>query len=317
MASKPDLAVIIVTWNVRDLALACLRSVYEDSSASGLSVRCVVVDNASSDHTAEAIRKESPQTDVIEPGENTGFARGNNIGLRALGSPDLPEFPPYVLLLNPDTVVHRGALRNLIDAMEQTHAGLSGARLIYGDGSFQHSAFGFPGLAQLWIDLFPTPTRLQESRINGRYSRKLYQGTRPFRVDHPLGATFMLRREVIQTTGLFDEQFHLYCEEIDWALRIRRAGWEAICVPTAEVVHYGGQSTSQVRPQSIINLWAARLRLYRKHYSALKCRMATIILRAGMARLIRITMRDSSVDAAEAKSLVDAYREVVRLSYRL
>ena len=106
-------------------------------------------------------------------------------------------------------------------AMEQTGAGLSGARLIYGDGSFQHSAFSFPGLVQLILDLFVAPARLYESELNGRYPRTLYEQQEPFEVDHPLGATFMLRREAIRDTGLFDEQFRLYCEEIDWAMRIK------------------------------------------------------------------------------------------------
>lgn len=317
MAQSRELAIIIVTWNVRDLACACLRTVFEDADASGLGIRCIVVDNASSDGTAEAIRAEFPSVKVLEPHENVGFARGNNLGLKALSAPGSAGYPPYVLLLNPDTVVRPGALTALIGAMEQTGAGLAGARLVYGDGTFQHSAFGFPGLEQLWIDQFPVPGKLRESRINGRYPRSWYASGKPFRVDHPLGATFMLRRDVIEQTGMFDEQFRLYCEEIDWAMRIKKAGWDAICAPEAVVVHYGGQSTSQVRPESAINLWTARLRLYRKHYHPIKRLASSVIVRAGMNRLIQATARDSSLDDATAKALVDAYREVIRLTYRL
>jgi GT2 family glycosyltransferase len=198
--------------------------------------------------------------------------------------------------------------------MESTGAGLGGARLVYADGSFQHSAFAFPGLAQLFIDLFPVPVRLRESRLNGRYPRSLYQGTEPFEVDHPLGATFLLRREAIQQTGLFDERFHLYCEEIDWAMRIHQAGWRAICIPQAEIIHLEGQSTRQVRPQSIINLWTARLKLYAKHYPPLKRWLAGQLVRMGMNRLIRQTARDSSRSEAERRQLVEAYRTVIRLS---
>jgi len=314
MVAPAELAIVIVTWNVRDLALACLRSVFDDAAASDLALRCVVVDNASSDGTASAIRREFPQAKLIEPGGNLGFARGNNAGIMALGEADNSDFPRYVLCLNPDTVVRQGALRKLIKAMEESEAGLAGARLVYGDGSFQHSAFAFPGLAQLTIDLFPTPARIQESWINGRYPRRLYEGARPFKVDHPLGATFMVRREVIQQVGLFDEQFHLYCEEIDWAMRIRRAGWRTVCVPAAEVVHYGGQSTTQVKPQSALNLWTARLALYRKHYRPIKQRIAEIIVRAGMRRLIRETQLNESLDDASRGDLIDAYDRVIRLT---
>ncbi len=308
------LAVVIVTWNVRDLALDCLRSVYDDLARGDLRGEVWVVDNASTDGTADAIRRDFPQVTLLEPGENLGFAGGNNLALRTMGFPGGGDLPEYVLLLNPDTVVRPGALRALIDGLEASGAGLAGARLVYGDGSFQHSAFGFPGLGQLVIDLFPVPGRLVESRINGRYPRALYEGQQPFEVDHPLGATFLLRREVIRQVGMFDRSFYLYCEEIDWAMRIRAAGWKAVCVPTAVVVHYGGQSTGQVQPQSVVNLWTARLRLYRKHYGPLKRWLAAWIVRAGMNRLIKVAARDSSQSEETRRVLVDAYWEVIRLT---
>lgn len=319
MPAQPRLSIIIVTWNVRDLVLDCLRSVFEDLARTDLTADVWVVDNASSDGTPDAIRAafpppQFPALQMIEPGENLGFARGNNLALRAIGFPDGPDLPQYVLLLNPDTYVKPGALQALIDGLESSGAGLAGARLVYGDGSFQHSAFDFPGLVQLIVDLFPVPGRLHDSRLNGRYPRVLYAGRQPFEVGHPLGATFLLKREVIQRTGLFDEQFHLYCEEIDWALRIRVAGWRAVCVPTAEVVHYGGQSTGQVRPQSLINLWTARLRLYRKHYGPLKRTLAVWIVRAGMNRRIQAIARNSALTEDDRQALVDACIEVIRRS---
>ena len=84
----------------------------------------------------------------------------------------------------------------------------------------------------------------------------------------------MLKREVIQQTGMFDEQFFMYCEEIDWAWRIHDAGWSVYCVPSADVTHLGGQSTSQIRPQSLINLWKSRLLLFDKQYTPLKRALA-------------------------------------------
>jgi N-acetylglucosaminyl-diphospho-decaprenol L-rhamnosyltransferase len=202
----------------------------------------------------------------------------------------------------------------LLDGMEQTGAGLAGAQLSYGDGAFQHSVFDYPGLAQLVVELFPVPGRLYESRINGRYPREWYEGGKPFEVGHPLGAAFMLRREAIQQTGLFDERFAMYCEEIDWAMRIRAAGWPVVCIPFAEIVHYAGQSSAQARPQTILNLWTSRLLLYHKHYGTLKNLLARWIIRAGVNRLIKVTARDSSLSEMERAALVDAYREVIRRS---
>lgn len=322
MSELPRLSIIIVSWNTRDLVLQAVASARADLERTAVRGDIWVVDNSSSDGTIEALRSAVPEGGsaplcVLEPGENLGFAAGNNYALRAIGFPDGLDLPDYVLLLNPDTQVQPGALRALIEAMDDSGVGLAGARLVYGDGSFQHSAFAFPGLIQLVFDLFPVPRRLYESRLNGRYPRALYEAGVPFEVDHPLGATFLLRREVIQQTGMFDEQFHLYCEEIDWAIRIKHAGWRTICTPRAEVVHYAGQSTSQVRPQSVVNLWTARLKLYRKHHPPMKRALANIILRAGMNRLIQQTARNSSESEDARRALIDAYVQVIALTRKL
>lgn len=322
LPSQPWLAVVIVTWNVRALVLDAVKSVVDDLKNGQIRAEIWIVDNQSSDGTAEALRNAYPnelarQVHVLDPGENVGFAAGNNYALRAIGFPDSIDLPDYVLLLNPDTIVRPGALNALIGGLESSNAGLAGARLVYGDGSFQHSAFGFPGLMQLMFDLFPAPARLYESSLNGRYPRFKYQGDEPFEIDHPLGATFLLRREVICQTGMFDEQFHLYCEEIDWAMRIKAAGWRAVCVPSAEVVHFGGQSTSQVQPESITNLWKARLQLYRKHYSPLIQAIAKVIIRIGMNRLIQRTARNSAESDETRQALVKAYIRVISLTHEL
>ncbi|MBE0688745.1 MAG: glycosyltransferase family 2 protein, partial [Anaerolineae bacterium] len=158
-------------------------------------------------------------------------------------------------------------------------------------------------------EFFPTPGRLIEGQFNGRYPRTRYAAWHPFAVDFVLGATMMLRREVIEQTGMFDEQFFMYCEEIDWAWRIKSAGWRVLCVPEAHVTHLGGQSTGQVRPQSVINLWTSRLRLYRKHHPAWKYWAARQLIMRGMRRKLN--------DETLPLELADAYRtiyEQVRVS---
>src|SRR5262245_10211896 len=226
-----DLAVVIVTWNVRSLVLDLLRTLFEDLEASKLNSRVLVVDNQSTDGTAEAIRAGIPAVTLLAQERNLGFAAGNNVALRSLGFSDraAPNLngPRAVFLLNPDTLILPGAICALYEALfKMPRAGLVGAQLAYGDGTFQHSAFAFPGLAQIIIDLFPVPGRLYETRLNGRYDRSHYLQPGPFPVDHTLGATMMLRREAIEQTGIFDEQYFMYVEEIDWSMRIRRAGWE-------------------------------------------------------------------------------------------
>ena len=157
--------------------------------------------------------------------------------------------PAAVYLLNPDTVTHPGATRRLYDTLlSRSQVGVVGARLTFADGSFQHSAFRFPGLRQLWAELMPTPGRLIESAFNGRYPRALYRGEQAFDVDFTLGATMMLKREVIQQTGVFDEAFFIYCEEVDWAWRIKKRGWRILCAPAAHVTHIGGGAPRRPPP---------------------------------------------------------------------
>lgn len=312
-----DLAVVIVTWNVRELAVNALKSLIADVQASGPATSIYVVDCASSDGTAEAIKSHFQPVNVITSDQNLGFAAGNNLALRAIGFGSSPPegLPKAVYLLNPDTITTPGATRKLFDSlMTNPQIGLVGARLSYADGSFQHSAFQFPGLRQLWVEFFPTPGRFIEGGFNGRYPRACYQTESPFLVDCVLGATMMLRREVIQQTGMFDEQFFMYCEEIDWAWRIRRAGWNVECVPVAHVVHLGGQSASQVRPESVVNLWKSRLRLFRKHYTPLKYFLARQMIIIGMRWKIR---QLTTIDTGEQHELIAAYRNISALALSL
>jgi N-acetylglucosaminyl-diphospho-decaprenol L-rhamnosyltransferase len=324
-----DLGIIIVNWNVRDLLTECLDSVTGSLSTrhSPLSTEILVVDNASTDGSADMVRDRFPQVRLITSEANLGFAGGNNAGLRAwgLGSPTSDFRPPtfdfqpprYILLLNPDTVAHGDALGTMVDFMDATpKAGICGARLIYGDGSFQHSAFGFPGLWQIALDAPGVNPRLLDSRLNGRYSRKLYAGGQPFEVDHPLGASMLVRLEAIRRVGLMDEGFHMYCEEIDWAWRIKKAGWEIFCVPQAEIIHYGGQSTRQVKPEMIVALWTSRLRLYRKHYPAWKLTAARwLVCRKMRAELRRVdaSLAHGELDKAAHSAVARAYQQVIEL----
>lgn len=301
------LHIVIVNWNTRAVTLNAIDSLQQDIQTHGPNDTTIwVVDNASSDGSAEAIAERFPAVNLLACDENLGFARGNNLALREMGFPDGENLPRAVYLLNPDTLTHPRATLTLYENLfALPDAGVVGARLSYEDGSFQHSAFAFPGLAQLWIDLMPAPGRLYNSRLNGRYPQAAYAGAEPFRVGHTLGATMMLRREVIQQTGLFDERFHMYCEEVDWSWRIQKAGWHIYCVPAAHVTHLEGQSTGQVKPRSVVNLWTSRLQLYDKHYPKWKNALARKIIRAGMRRKMRQT---------DDPALLDAYRQVIALS---
>jgi len=316
-----DLAIVVVSWNVKELLANCLTSVFESLVASELDAQVWVVDNASHDGSPEMVRQQFPQVRLIASDRNLGFAAGNNRALRAIGfqPANLPthqptNLPRYILLLNPDTEVHGDALATMMRFMDETPtAGVCGARLLYADGGFQHSAFGFPGLAQIALDFFPLHWRLTESWLNGRYPRRLYERGDPFEIDHPLGAAMMLRREAVAQTGLFDEGYRMYVEEIDWCMRIRQAGWAIYCVPSAVVVHHAGQSTHQVRDEMFVALWQSRFRLFNKHYSQAFRWAARGLVRLGLwaeARRARAAGRRGELSPEELAGRLSALRQV-------
>lgn len=305
-----DLAVVIVTWNNQEIIDNALRSLLDDLQTTELTYQVWVVDSASSDNTVDLISTNFPHVNLIVSDENIGFSRANNLAMREIGFERdklASELPRVVYLLNPDTVTHQGATQTLYTTLTDHDAvGGVGARLTFEDGSFQHSAFMFPNLGQIWTEFFPTPGRFIEGSFNGRYEKAEYQSNKPFSVDFTLGATMMLKREVLIQTGLFDEDFLIYCEEVDWAWRIHKAGWTILCVPQAHVTHLGGQSTSQVRAWSMLNLWKSRLHLYDKHYPTWKRWLARRLVMLGMRR--KISQLDSQ--SPNYEDVLSAYQTV-------
>jgi len=314
---QPDLSIVIVSFNTRRLLEECLHSVYASLAESHLTGEVIVVDNASQDGSAAMVRESFPQVRLIANEDNRGFATANNQALRALGYGTESLSPRYVMLLNPDTVVRGNALTTLVRFMDENpKAGACGARLIHSDGRFQHSAFAFPTLFQVFFDFFPINHRLTDSRLNGRYPRRLYQAGQPFPIDHPLGATLMVRREAIVQVGLIDERFFIYCEEIDWCLRIKAAVWDISCVPEAEIVHHVAQSTGQFRDEMFVALWKSRYQLFEKHYSPLFRWMARRIVRWGLwaeIRRARAAARRGEIAESELTGRLAAYRRVARM----
>jgi N-acetylglucosaminyl-diphospho-decaprenol L-rhamnosyltransferase len=292
-----DLSVVIVNWNVQELLAACLASVYASLEDTGIAFEVVVVDNASDDGSAAMVRERFPQARLLANADNRGYAGGSNEGLALTTG-------RHVLVLNPDTVVRGNALGALVRFMDETPAaGMAGPRLVYPDGRFQHSAFGFPTLAQLLLDFFPLHARLLESRLNGRYPRSWYAAGRPFPVDHPLGACMMVRREALERVGGMDESYFMYCEELDWAMRLKRAGWGVYCVPAAELVHHAGQSTRQVRAGMFVALWRSRFRFFARYYSALFNRAVRWVVRLGLGAEERRARRQAAAGQLTAQEL--------------
>lgn len=308
-----DLAVIIVSYNVRDLLAQTLRALGASLAGGGLKTRVLVVDNRSPDASAAMVRADFPWVEVLEPGENLGFARGNNFALRHLGFETARGEAEAVWLLNPDTEVVGDAPLRLVRHL-QAHplVGAVGPTLRYGDGSFQHGAFALPGLAQVALDLFPAPGRLLESSFNGRYPAALWEGGRAFPVQMLLGAALMVRGAALDAVGLLDEGYFMYAEELDWCRRLRRVGWALHALPTATVVHHSAQSTQQFRERMFVALWRSRLRYHEKWASPAYVRLVRGLVRLGMAW----RGWEARAQGGEAEALarrLAAYREVAAL----
>ncbi len=277
--ARLDISVIIVSWNVRDLLVKCLEALLSDDVSGGMALQVIVVDNASSDGSEEAARA-FPDVCAIQTGENLGYGKANNMGFaEAAGS--------YLLVLNPDTVPQPGSLRALLDFAEaHPLAGIMSPRLLNPNGTVQPSAFRFPTLLMAAIDLFGLPVvipgrlrlKLFGSGLNGRYPQET-KTKDPFRIDHPLGACMLIRREVYEQLGGFDPAIYMYSEEIELAMRASRAGWECWQVPEARVIHLGGQSTRQMPDRMYVELWRSRLYIY----STFRSKIAQLALRGLVA----------------------------------
>ncbi|MBI3942820.1 MAG: glycosyltransferase family 2 protein [Chloroflexi bacterium] len=321
---------IVVSYNTRRLLGDCLRALETGCqylAASGRTAQIHVVDNASPDDSAAYVRARFPGVHLTASSQNLGFAAANNLVMRqwfwdrwrAAG-------PDYAVLVNPDTEVQPKALSLMLEFLiTHPRVGIAAAQLCYGDGRFQHGAFHFPDAGQVYFDLFPNPLpplpvlgpgrgrRVLESRLNGRYAQELYRSGVPFQVDHPLGACLMVRRQAVLETGLLDEAYWIYGEEVDWCWRMQRAGWPAFCVPRALVVHHEGQSTRQFKSAMFVQLWRSRLQLFRKHRPGVSLAIIRNILFLGLgaeARRARCMCQAGEITDQEYRDRLDAYRQV-------
>jgi GT2 family glycosyltransferase len=223
--TSPDLSVIVLSYNTRDLTLECLRAV--PAAAAGLETELIVVDNHSSDDTAACVATQVPAARVIVNARNLGFARGNNVGLAAARG-------RYLLLLNSDAVAAPGSLRTLVEFMDaQPEAGACGPQLLNHDGSLQPSGRDLP---TAW-SVFSGLTHLYRLRRGSFYAQPGRDYSQTARVAELSGAALLVRREAYERTGGFDPHFFAYYEDVDWCKRLGEAGYALYYVPTAKVRH--------------------------------------------------------------------------------
>ena len=256
----PDatLSIVIVNWNTRDYLLGALKSIYEAPPA--LPFEVIIIDNASTDGSAEAAAAAFPQARLIANTENAGYARGNNQGLEA-------STGRYVLLLNPDVVLPPGGLEKSVAILEaHPDVGALGVKLVNPDGSVQRSVRGFPTPGTVLCEALGLSHLFPNSRLFGAYRMTWFAYDREAEVDQPMGTFLLIRRQALEEAGLLDERFPIFFNEVDWCYRARQKGWKILFSPEVEVVHYGGGSTRQVSARMAWESRRGLLDFYRKHY---------------------------------------------------
>ncbi|HEX5761381.1 MAG TPA: glycosyltransferase family 2 protein [Thermoanaerobaculia bacterium] len=269
--------VAVVNYQSRDLLRECLASLRAEGPA-----RVVVVDNASSDGSAEMVASEYPEVVLEANRENRGYGSGANQAVALCGA-------RYVLLLNSDTRVAPGALAALGSYLDaHPRAAAAGPRLAHPDGTLQASCFPFLGTFQMSLEKTPAGRWLRRLPA-ARDGYLLSQGPhdRPRRVPWLLGAALALRREAFDAVGGFDPAFFMYSEEVDLCYRLQAAGWEVHFAPVTTVVHVGGASTRTQRAAMEVRRIASARLFYRRHYS--RWRIAALETMIRTAMLLRLT----------------------------
>jgi len=253
-----DLGIVITSYNTRDLLRTCLRSVY--ASQGDFAFEVCVVDNASSDGIANA--------------ENVGYPSANNQGLEAFGFTDQPTSQPtnqpaFALLLNPDTELPPDALARMLDFMaKHPDAGIAGPRLVLADGSLDLACRrSFPTPEVAFYRLVGFSRLFPRSRRFGRYNLTYLDPDQVAEVDSVVGAFMLVRALAIAQAGLMDGQFFMYGEDLDWAYRIKTAGWKVYYNPAVTVLHIKRAATRH-SPRAQIEFYRAMGIFYRKHYAA-------------------------------------------------
>jgi GT2 family glycosyltransferase len=265
----PDVSVVVVSFNTRDLLRDCLTSLYAE--LQGISHEVFVVDNVSRDGSADMVAQEFSAVQLIRSNVNLGFAAGNNRAFPlATGR--------YIVLLNSDAFLRKDALRRSIDYMDaDPQIGLGGARLVDADGSWQASARMFPSPLNDFLSLSGLAAKFPKSKFFGRQNRTWADQNQPIDTDWVPGAYSIIRRTTLEEVGYFDEQFFLYYEEVDLCRRMKRAGYRVRYWPDVVVVHLGGESSKTLkslrmsRSGAQLELWRMRSAFlyYRKHHGGL------------------------------------------------
>jgi hypothetical protein len=296
------LSIVIICWNDLRVIRDCLRSVYEGTHVTDFEV--IISDNGSVDDSVEFVRRHYPKVRVVENQQNLGFARGNNAGIRAARG-------EYVLILNPDTIIHDGSLDKLVEfADRHPEAGAFGCRVLNPDGTYQVSARLFPTVWRYWVSALGL-SKVSSLFIYEEYPRWRGDTERP--VDWQSGCCVMFRGDLLKELGGFDEQFFYHFEEVDLCRRVWNADRPILFTPKAVITHLGGQSVGRFPVRFEIEKHRSRYRYFYKHFGARAARRCRRLSIAKIrVRQLAYTLLNKIKPDETIQRRLDMYREVLR-----
>ena len=275
LGEEIDLSVIIVNYNVREFLEQTLRSVYQ--AAEGLSVEVFVVDNNSIDGSVGMVRTRFPQVHLIANEHNVGFSKANNQAIRIASG-------RHLFILNPDTIVQEDTLSTLVQFMDShPNAGAVGCKILNPDGTFApESRRSFPTPAVAFYRMTGLSKLFPGHRQFGRYNLSYLSPDEATEVDALSGSCMVVRKAVIGIAGMFDEDFFMYGEDLDWCYRIQEAGWSIHYTPDTQIIHYKGESTKKGELRYILLFYGAMLRFAEKHFKERHSFFFRLFLRLGI-----------------------------------
>lgn len=253
-----NLSILVISYNTRDMTIACLRSVYEQ--AGDRSFELIILDNASTDGSADAIEAEFPQARLIRSEDNLGFACGNNVAATYASG-------EYLLLLNPDTVVLDNAVDRLVDFADHNRdARIWGGRTIYADQTLNpFSCWGFMSLRSLFFQAVGLTSMFRGSSFFNPEAYGGWDREQVREVDFITGCFLLITKAHWDELGGFDKSFFMYAEEADLGYRARLLGARPLFTPSATIIHYGGASERARAPKSI-RLFSGKIHFLKKHW---------------------------------------------------
>lgn len=260
-----DVSVIIVNWNTKVLLYNCLQSILEQ--VGDVDYEIIVVDNASSDSSADMVQSDFPDVTLIVEQSNRGYAAATNTGIRVAQG-------RYVLVLNSDTLICDAAIEKTVRyADRHPEAAVVGCQVRESLDKVQMTCFRFPSLLNLFLRVSGLAMCFKKNRCFGREDMRWWQRDTEREVDVVSGMFLLVRHKAIDEVGLMDEAFFLYCEETDWCYRFAKAGWKMLFWPGAFILHPdgGGHSSKTDRLKLKIQMQKSIVLFFRKHYGIIAC----------------------------------------------